>query len=169
MVRLLVVVLLFSGCASRPALPPAGTADGGEEEAILGVVDRFFRAMETKDSAAFTALLTEDGLSYAQALRDGHWRLSSRANRDFAAVVVGSDAIWSERYWEPTVLVRGPVAVVWTPYEFRVDGATTHCGIDVFNLVLIDGQWRIGTAMWTIEPDACAALRPADSAAMRPN
>lgn len=30
------------------------------------------------------------------------------------------------------------------------------------------GTWRIGNMMWTVEPDACAALRPSDPARIRP-
>jgi|APFre7841882724_1041349.scaffolds.fasta_scaffold63712_2 hypothetical protein len=35
-----------------------------------------------------------------------------------------------ERYWSPTVLVRGPIAVVWAPYEFWEDGMTSHCDVE---------------------------------------
>ncbi len=37
--------------------------------------------------------------------------------------------------WDPVVTRRGPLAVLWAPYEFQRNGKTTHCGIDVFNLV----------------------------------
>jgi hypothetical protein len=30
------------------------------------------------------------------------------------------------------------------------------------------GTWKIANMMWTVEPDACAALRPADPARIRP-
>jgi hypothetical protein len=73
-----------------------------------------------------------------------------------------------ERYWSPTVLVRGPIAVVWAPYEFWQDGKTSHCGVDVFDLVKIDGEWRVSNSMWTVEPDACNELRPADASKLRP-
>jgi hypothetical protein len=35
-------------------------------------------------------------------------------------------------------------------------------------MVKENGTWRIGDAMWTVEPDACAALRPSDPARIRP-
>jgi hypothetical protein len=73
-----------------------------------------------------------------------------------------------ERYWDPVVHVRGGIAVVWTPYEFWADGKSSHCGIDVFDLMKDKGVWKISNAMWTVEPDACAALRPKDPSALRP-
>jgi hypothetical protein len=73
-----------------------------------------------------------------------------------------------ERYWDPVVHVRNGIAVVWTPYEFWEDGKTTHCGIDVFQLVKEAGRWRVAGITYTVEPTACEALRPADPNAIRP-
>lgn len=73
-----------------------------------------------------------------------------------------------ERYWSPTVLIRGGIAVVWAPYEYWIDGETSHCGVDVFNFVKIDGAWRVSNSMWTVEPNACAELRPAEASQIRP-
>jgi hypothetical protein len=39
------------------------------------------------------------------------------------------------------VLGRGPLAVVWTPREVRVDGKRRPCGIDVFDLAEVNGDW----------------------------
>ena len=49
--------------------------------------------------------------------------------------------------------------MVWTPYEFWTDGKTSHCGIDVFEMMKDQGA-KIANMMWTVEPDACAALGP---------
>jgi len=50
----------------------------------------------------------------------------------------------------------------------QVDGKTTHCGVDTFDFVKVGGRWRVANMMWTVEPDACAGLRPA-GAVMRPH
>lgn len=172
--RLLVMALLLGACAgggprTTRAADHAYSSDSAERAAVLAVIDRLFAAMESKDTAAFAELMTDDGISYIQAPRDGRWRLLSRSHREFAAGLADSDADWSERYWQPTVLVRGPIAVVWTPYEFRRDGERSHCGVDAFSLVQVDGQWRIGAAMWTIEPAACVELGAPAPAAPRPH
>ena len=73
-----------------------------------------------------------------------------------------------EQYWDPIVHLRGSLGIVWTPYEFWRDGQTSHCGIDVFEMVKQDGAWRIGNVMWTVEPESCATLRPSDPARIRP-
>ncbi|HET6970599.1 MAG TPA: hypothetical protein VFH92_05685, partial [Phenylobacterium sp.] len=65
-----------------------------------------------------------------------------------------------EQMWSPRVSLRGAMlATVSGPYEFQLDGKTTHCGIDVFDLAKVEGQWRIASVIWTAEPDACAELK----------
>jgi hypothetical protein len=48
------------------------------------------------------------------------------------------------------------------------DGKTSHCGVDVFDFVKVDGIWRVANGMWTVEPEACAELRPSDPSQIRP-
>jgi len=73
-----------------------------------------------------------------------------------------------ERYGSPTVLIRGGIAVVWAPYEYRIDGRTSHCGVDVVDFVKIDGRWIVSNATWTVEPEACDDLRPEAGTPVRP-
>ena len=146
--------------ASQAAPPPAQPTAAAEEKAILDVVDRFMHAVSSNDDAAMTAIRIE-----------GSTNTVARANgmvtrRPFQPG--GRPGAYKERYWDPVVHVRGSLAVVWTPYEFWNDGKTSHCGIDAFEMVKENGTWRIGHMMWTVEPDACAALRPSDPARIRP-
>jgi len=78
------------------------------------------------------------------------------------------DHTYRERYWSPTVMIRGAMALAWAPYEFQVDGQTTHCGVDVFSFAQIDGVWKVSNSMWTVEPSACTELRPRDPTMIRP-
>ena len=64
-----------------------------------------------------------------------------------------------ERMWSPTVLRRGPIAVVWTPYSLDVAGQRTHCGIDSFEFVEVEGAWKIVGLTYTVEPGACAEFQ----------
>ena len=56
---------------------------------------------------------------------------------------------------DPTVLVHGPIALVWGEYEYWVDGNFSHCGIDAINLVKLEGKWKIANWSWTREKDGC--------------
>lgn len=167
----LALAAVLAGCAGVGAAPlPAGAERApAAEAAILATIDRFFEAMAAGDAEAFAAEQTDDGMTYSQRLRDGRWELVRRTHRELiASIGAAGGRRLAETYWQPTVLVRGPIAVVWAPYRFRVDGADAHGGVDVFQLVEVDGRWLICGAVWTAEPDAAETLAPAAGAVVRP-
>ena len=137
-----------------------------EEAAILAVVDRFMQAVSTKDSALLTELRLEGGFTIVERPAPSGGTLVTR--RVFTPALGGGAGVYRERYWDPVVHVRGSIAVVWTPYEFWIDGKTSHCGVDVFDMMKEQGVWKIANMMWTVEPEACASLRPTDPARIRP-
>jgi hypothetical protein len=58
-----------------------------------------------------------------------------------------------ERIHDPLVRVDNDLAVVWAPFEFRIDGKLDHCGTDLFSLVHIEGKWLIGSLSATLRRD----------------
>jgi hypothetical protein len=48
-----------------------------------------------------------------------------------------------ERIHDPLVRIDNDVAVIWTPYQFLIDGKVDHCGTDIAHLVKRDGKWLI--------------------------
>lgn len=147
-----------------PAAAAAPTTAASEQEAVLAVVDRFMQAIATKNNKAFAEVRLKGTTSIVERPADGGGTRLVR--RPFDATLPAGTFI--ERYWDPVVHIRNGIAVVWTPYEFWEDGKTSHCGIDVFELAKENGRWRIGNMMWTVEPDACPAMRPTDPSRIRP-
>jgi hypothetical protein len=153
--------------AGEPASPPGHQA--GEEAAVLAAMDRYLAAISASDLEAMAAMQLPEGTTYrALAGKDGKMDIVARPNSYWVDPARKDGHQHRERYWAPTVLIRGGIAVVWAPYEYWIDGQTSHCGVDVFDFVKIEGAWRVANAMWTVEPDACAELRPADASTVRP-
>ena len=141
----------------------------GAEAQVLATVDRFVAAISARDLAAMAALQMPEGMTFVSRPQEGGGnRIVARPNSYWVDPSRAAGPPLRERYWSPTVLVRGQIAVVWAPYEFWTDGKSSHCGVDVVDLVEVDGAWRVANMMWTVEPSACAALRPADASALRP-
>lgn len=136
-----------------------------DEAAILAVVDRFMIAVSTNDAKAMADVHVEGAVHTGVRIGESG---ESVVNRRVLVPGGGKPSVRRERYWDPVVHVRGSIAIVWTPYEFWLDGKTSHCGIDAFDLVKQDGAWRIANMMWTVEPGACPELRPSDPARVRP-
>jgi len=163
-------MLLAAGPALAQPAPsaPAGH-QAGEEAAVLAALDRYVHAISARDLRTMAAMQTPDGMTYVARPREGAGiEIVGRPNSYWIDPARAEGPALRERYWSPTVLVRGPIAVVWAPYEFWKDGETSHCGVDMFDLVKIDGAWRVANSMWTVEPDACGELRPADASQLRP-
>jgi Putative lumazine-binding len=158
--------LLLCAASSLGATP--APPDNGEQAAILAVVDSYMRAITADDLKRMAELQMAEGMTFVDRVVDGRRRIVARSNAYWVEPARKSSVPVRERYWNPTVLVRGSIALVWTPYEFWRDGKVAHCGIDTFDMVKVEGQWRVANSMWTVEPDACAELRPADPSQIRP-
>ena len=155
-------------CVGASAGQPPGHQPGAEEQ-VLATVDRFLAAISARDVAAMAALQMPDGMTFVSRPQEvGGNPIVARPNSYWVDPARAAGPPVRERYWSPTVLVRGQIAVVWAPYEFWIDGKTSHCGVDVFDLVEVDGMWRVANMMWTVEPDACPEMRPADASTLRP-
>lgn len=167
---MMLCLLLASAPGISAAGEPAGNAARPAEEAeVLATLDRYLAAVSADDQPAMAALQTADGMTYrVRAEEDGRWTIKSASNAYWVDPANKSSEVLRERYWSPTVHVRGAIASVWAPYEFWIDGKTSHCGIDVFDFIRTEDGWRVANAMWTVEPDACEELRPADASMLRP-
>jgi len=74
---------------------------------------------------------------------------------DFLNVLGSGRAEWKERIWNATVLVHGPIAVVWAPYDFHLSGSFTHCGYDSISLLKTVVGWKITYISDTRETEGC--------------
>lgn len=168
----LVAIMSMLAACGGPAPPMQHFAEGhqpSEEAAVLEVLDRFMTAISESDLEAQAAMQTPDGMTYQwRPAKGGGMHITARPNSYWTDSSRDDGQVYRERYWSPTVMIRGGIAVVWAPYEFWIDGETSHCGVDVLDFVKIDGEWLVSNAMWTVEPEACTELRPVETSNLRP-
>jgi hypothetical protein len=166
------MVLAVSGTiafADTPPAPSAASRSTDAETAVLAAMDRYLTAISASDLDTMASMQTPDGMSYrALALQNGAMEILGRPNSYWVDPARKDGRTKRERYWSPTVLVRGSIALVWTPYEFWIDGKTSHCGVDAFSFIKVGDEWHVANSMWTVEPEACPELRPSDPASIRP-
>ena len=149
----LVFLTLFLTCTSPPS---------PEEKAVIATAERFFHALAAKDSAAARAVMMPDGRFFS-VREDGSIR--SQTHLEFFDRIASETSDFLERMWEPTVLVHGPIAVLWTPYDFHRNGQFSHCGIDAFSFIKTNEGWKIAGTVYTVEPTGCkpSPLGPPES------
>lgn len=134
-----------------------GVAQGQDtaKAEVVSVVDRFFEALASADTVLARSTLLIDGqLASIRETPDGA-RVGMTTHRDFLTGIGPGEQTLLERIWDPTVMVEGRVAMLWAPYDFYIDGAFSHCGIDVFNLLATDDGWRIAGITYTVERENC--------------
>lgn len=58
-----------------------------------------------------------------------------------------------ERIYDPHVRIDHDLAVVWSPFNFFINGKLDHCGRDLFNLTQKNGRWQIVALAATTRKD----------------
>ena len=53
------------------------------------------------------------------------------------------------------VKVDGPLSIAWTPYNFYYKGQFSHCGVNSFQLVRFNGEWKIQYIIDTRRKQGC--------------
>jgi len=135
-------------------------AQSDEREMIIAVMEKAFAAVHSNNPDDWRAIQLAEGTSLSFRPRaNGYPReLEMRmwTNEEFLADLKPDGHDYMERWTEePTILLRGPIAVIWGEYEFWIDGEFSHCGIDSVDLVKIEGKWKIANFMWTVQKEGC--------------
>ncbi|MEP6731372.1 MAG: hypothetical protein ABJE10_12070 [bacterium] len=151
--RLLVLKLGLCVAFTAPVTLPAQTA----RDSVLSVVNTMLGAVTAKDTTTLRAIFRPEYQQFAvtndadsaivrRTLLEQY--LINRANINGKGV---------GRIWEPTVLVRGRIAVVWAPYDFHVNGVLSNCGVDSFTLVRGNTGWQVAGITFTSDRTGCPA------------
>lgn len=130
-------------------------AEPDDEAQVMAVVDAFMAGLAAKDAEAMSALAMDDGyLALVRPMADGD-RTRSMPLSETIASLASVTADLAEPTWDEVVMVEGPVAMVWAPYALLADGERSHCGIDIFTLMRVDGAWKIATITYSHIDEGC--------------
>jgi hypothetical protein len=144
----LIILLVSAAQVPPPALD--------ERAQVLAAVDRVIEAINTNDAEALRQVAIPEGMNISLRYQpDGSAKLRTKSNGQDAAETATETRKFTERYWNPTVLIHNGIAVFWAPYSFDIDGKRSHCGVDQFDFIKVDGQWKLASSMWTVEPEGC--------------
>ena len=105
----------------------------------------FFLSMKRADTAGMRATLSPFAqLQATQATPDAEPTVMQQSIPNFMASVARTPpGALDERIAFETVNIDGPLASVWTPYQFYYNGRFSHCGANSFQLVRLQGKWLI--------------------------
>jgi hypothetical protein len=145
-------LVAFVLCLALVYNAPAQTA----EDSVKAAVNSLFTAMKNADSAGIIRSFTSGGLLQSVNEKDGKTSIADEKVVDFAHIIAGlKKGDGDERITFDVVKIDGPLAIVWTPYQFYYKGAFSHCGVDSYQLVRINGEWKIQYLIDTRRKGGC--------------
>lgn len=127
------------------------------EDSVKAVVNQLFAAMKSIDAAKLKETFADGAvLQTISRKQDGSFFVQDEKVNDFAESIskAKKDSL-DERIVFETIKIDGPLASVWAPYKFYFAGKFSHCGVDSFQLVRINGRWKIQFLIDTRRRQGC--------------
>jgi hypothetical protein len=127
------------------------------EDSVKAVINRMFEGMKNADPVLLKSSFA-DSMVLQTISRNKEGALvvkneNPAAFIDFIRKETPGNA--DERITFETVKVDGPLAIAWTPYHFYYKGQFSHCGVNSFQLVRFNGEWKIQYLIDTRRKQGC--------------
>ena len=136
---------------TTPADPASAAA-----QAVLVPVNAVFAALAARDGDLMGPHLDPEARMTAVVERpDGSQVLRRLSGAEFADGLRPGAERLEEVMPDPIVAIDGDVAMVFGRYVFRIDGATSHCSANHFDMVRRDGVWKIAGITWNQRTTGC--------------
>lgn len=127
------------------------------EDSVKAVVNKLFAAMKNSDAASLKAVFADSAiLQSISRNKEGKTVIQNDTVDEFAGIVSKmpkGDA--DERIVFDAIKIDAPLAMVWAPYKFYYKGNFSHCGVDAFQLVKFNGEWKIQYLIDTRRKTGC--------------
>ena len=127
------------------------------EDSVKAVVNQLFAAMKGANAVMLKETFADSAvLQTIRRKQDGTFFVQDERVSDFVAQIgkAKKDSL-DERITFETVKIDGPLAIAWTPYKFYYAGNFSHCGVNSFQLVRINGRWKIQFLIDTRRRQGC--------------
>ena len=115
------------------------------EDSVKVTINRLFEGMKNADTVLLKSAFTDDPILQTVATnKKKQVYIKSDKFKDFVKFI-GDQKVGEadERVEFETIRIDGPLAMVWAPYQFYYKGKFHHCGVNSFQLVRIDDNWKI--------------------------
>ena len=124
---------------------------------IKKTIQGLFDGMRNADSTLVLSVFAPDAIMQTITVsKEGKTVVRQDKVANFASFVgKQSKGAAHEQIVFETVKVDGDLAVVWTPYRFVYNGKFSHCGVNSFTLVRLNGEWKINYLIDTRRKENC--------------
>lgn len=146
-----IVLVLF--CVISSSCLQAQTA----EDSVKIAIGQFFTYLRNSDSKGILSCFTDSAILQTIARdKEGEPVVKNEKISDFASLVGTIPKLAAdERIVFDVVKVDGPLATAWTPFKFYYNGVFSHCGVNSFQMIRMQGKWKIHFLIDTRRKQAC--------------
>jgi hypothetical protein len=112
--------------------------------------------MKNADAAKLASTFSDSAILQTINNKEGMVKVSNEKVQDFIYFVSKEEkGNADERIIFETIKIDGPLALVWTTYQFFYKGNFSYCGVNLFHLVKLSGQWKIQYLIDTRRKEGC--------------
>ncbi len=122
------------------------SAQRSETEAVKQVVERFFEGFHKQDSVIMKSVLADEVvLQTTGRNKEGKTLFrNEKISKLMSSLTNMPDSVaFEEKLTSWSIQVDRTMANAWVGYEFWLNGNFSHCGINSFQMVNFDGDWKI--------------------------
>ena len=113
-------------------------------DSVKMVINNFFTAMNMSDKEALTNTLADSAVLQTIINRQGKVQVKNESVPAFInSISALPKGAAEERITFKSVMTDGDLASAWTPYQFYFKGKFSHCGVNSFQLIRVNGSWKI--------------------------
>ena len=146
--------------AALVMLAPVAGAQGqttapDERAAVIAVVQRLWDGMKARDTAMVRSVFDSTAMLSRVVTRNVESRVQLTTVSGFIEALGRAKEPWNERMYAPEVRIDGPLATVWTEYDFHLGDQFSHCGVDAFQMLKTSAGWKIVALSDTARREGC--------------
>jgi len=127
------------------------------EDSIKAVINKMFKGMKNSDTTMVKECFTETAFMQTFGRgKDGKTIITTDSPGDFAKIIATIPAgAADEQIVFKDLKIDGPMAAVWTPFKLYFNGKFYSCGVNSFQLVRLNNEWKIQYILDTRRKDNC--------------
>ena len=127
------------------------------EDSIKTIINKMFIGMKESDSNMVRSCFADGAFLQTFAKnKEGKTIVKTETVSDFAKMVSSiPKGEADEQVVFKDIKIDGPMAAVWTPYKLYFKGKFYSCGVNSFNLVRLNNEWKIQYILDTRRKDNC--------------
>jgi hypothetical protein len=126
------------------------------EDSVKATVNRLFTGMRNSDVEMMKSVFSDNAILQSISETKEGTKVTTDSVKEFAESIkdIAKGDADEQLTWD-LIKIDDGLAIVWAPYKFFYKGKFSHCGVDSFQLVRINGVWKIQYIIDTRRRSAC--------------